>query len=36
MIKVCDDYVSSKAVIRQDLSRAAGNFKVHQEERRGP
>jgi hypothetical protein len=36
LIMVCDNYVSSKVATRQDLSRATGNFKVHQEERREP
>jgi len=36
MIMVCDNPVSSKAPIHQDLSRATGNFEVPQEERREP
>ena len=36
MIMVCDNHFSSKAPIRQDLSKATGNFKGYREERRGP
>ncbi len=36
MNMVFNDHVSSKARIRQELSRETGFFKVHREERRGP
>jgi hypothetical protein len=36
MNMACNNHASGKAPIRQDLSKATLDFKVHREERRGP